>query len=82
MSTYDQCLARIIEEADIDEKLIEHVLNCDERFCQEFRKLLNYASSFHREPPPRPGDYRLCGSHGHIMKGKCGNCGAVLERDP
>lgn len=45
MKLYIERVARIQQEADLDEKLVAHVLTCDERFCQEFRKLLNFTDS-------------------------------------
>jgi hypothetical protein len=42
---YRERMQRIATEADLDAKLLEHVLDCDEPFCQQMRKLLNYAAS-------------------------------------
>jgi hypothetical protein len=34
------------------------------------------------EPPPRPGDPRLCSLYGHSMPGRCPNCGRTFgDRD-
>lgn len=48
---YEQRMERIQEEADLDAQLLAHVLNCDEAFCQQFRKLLQYADTLRTETP-------------------------------
>lgn len=52
--TYEQRMGRIQEEADLDAQLLAHVLNCDEPFCQQFRKLLQYADTLRAEYPYHP----------------------------
>jgi hypothetical protein len=54
MSTYYERMERIREEADLDDWILEHALNCDEPFCQQFRKLLNYADTLRASLPYDP----------------------------
>jgi uncharacterized protein YpbB len=49
VKTYIERMARIQQEADLDAELVAHVLSCDERFCQEFRKLLNFTDSLMKD---------------------------------
>lgn len=53
--TYEERMTQIGEEADLDPKLLAHVLNCDEPFCQQMRKLLNYAASLRMNTVPLSG---------------------------